>query len=276
MKSAIHIALFFYFYITNKTYPVMESRSLNESELRRYSSQIKKLSRGAEDQQRIKDASILVIGAGGKGTSVLQNLATAGIGQIGIADNFPVEEKYLSKQRLYGSVDIGKEKAIISKQKLKDLNHLIDFELHNVCINSKNILDICREYKIIIDATDNFPARYLINDAAVILNKPVVFGSVFNSLGMVTVFNLNKGPTLRCLYPDPPSGDEKPEIKSIAGIGILYNIVGTIMANEALKIILQIENILSGKLLIFNISDYSISFKSIKLNPVNLKISALD
>jgi molybdopterin/thiamine biosynthesis adenylyltransferase len=254
----------------------MEFNPLNEAELKRYSSQIKILSSGTEGQQRIKNASILVIGAGGKGTSVLQNLAAAGIGKIGITDNFPVEEKNLSKQRLYGNSDIGKEKAIISRQKLKELNHFVNYELYNVCINNKNILDICREYKLIIDATDNFPARYLINDAAVILNKPVVFGSVLNSIGMVSVFNFNKGPTLRCLYPTTPSGDEKPEIKSIAGIGVLYNIVGTIMANEALKIILHMENVLSGKLLIFNISDYSISFKSINVNPVNLKISTLE
>jgi molybdopterin/thiamine biosynthesis adenylyltransferase len=254
----------------------MESKSLNEAELKRYSSQIKILNTGTEGQQRIKNASILVIGAGGKGTSVLQNLAVAGIGKIGITDNFPVEEKNLSKQRLYGNSDIGKEKAIISRQKLKELNHFIDYKLYNVCIHNKNILDICREYELIIDATDNFPARYLINDAAVILKKPVVFGSVIKSLGMVTVFNFNKGPTLRCLYPVTPSGHEKHEIKSIAGIGILYSIVGTIMANEALKIILHMENVLTGKLLIFNISDYSISFKSFKVNPVNLKISALD
>jgi len=253
----------------------MESESLHEKELRRYLYQIKLPSLGIEGQQKLKDARILVIGAGGKGTAVLQNLATAGVGSIGISDNFPVEEKNLSKQRLYGNADIGKEKAIISKQKLKELNHFVDYELYNVCINKNNILDICSEYSVIVDATDNFPARYLINDAAVILNKPIVFGSVVSSTGMVSVFNFNQGPTLRCLYPTIPSDSKKSQLKSIPGIGILYNIVGTIMANEVLKIILQIDNVLSGKLLLFNISDYSISFNNININPDNLKITAL-
>jgi molybdopterin/thiamine biosynthesis adenylyltransferase len=253
----------------------MESESLNEKELKRYSSQIKLPSLGIEGQQKLKNASILVIGAGGKGTAVLKNLATAGVGNIGISDNFPVEEKNLSKQSLYGNADIGKEKAIISRQKLKELNHFVNYELYNVCINRNNILDICRGYSVIVDATDNFPARYLINDAAIILDKPCVSGSIENSMGMVSVFNFNKGPTLRCLYPTIPSGNITSEMKSISGIGIIYNIVGTIMANEVLKIILQLDNILSGKLLMFNISDYSISFKNIKLNPANLKIPAL-
>jgi len=253
----------------------MESESLSELELRRYLYQIKLPSIGIEGQEKLKKSRILVIGAGGKGTTVLQNLVTAGVGKIGISDNFPVEEKNLSKQRLFGNGDIGKEKAIISKQKLTELNHFVDYELHNVCISRNNILDICSGYSVIVDATDNFQAKYLINDAAVILNKPFVFGSVLNSLGMVSVFNFNKGPSLRCLYPTIPSGNEKPELKNIAGIGILYNIVGTIMANEVLKIILQINNVLSGKLLLFNLLDYSISFTNINVNPDNLKITAL-
>jgi molybdopterin/thiamine biosynthesis adenylyltransferase len=253
----------------------MESEILNDNELRRYSSQIKLESIGIKGQEKLKKASVLVIGAGGKGTAVLQNLVTAGIGKIGISDNLPVEEKFLSKQRLYGNSDIGKQKAIISRQKLAELNHYVDFELHNICIDKNNILDISKEYSVLVDATDNFHSKYLINDAAIILKKPLVFGYILNPVGMVSVFNYNQGPSLRCLFPTGPPGDKKTRQKGKAATGILYNIVGTIMANEILKIILQVDNIISDKLLLFNILDYTISFNKIIKNSKNFNISSL-
>lgn len=253
----------------------MESEILNNGELRRYTHQIKLESIGVKGQEKIKKSKVLVIGAGGKGTAVLQNLSTAGIGKLGISDNLTVEEKSLSKQVLYGNSDIGKQKAIVSRYKLAELNHFIDFELYNIRIDKKNILDICREYSVLVDATDNFPSKYLINDAAIILKKPLVFGSVLNTAGMVSVFNYKQGPSLRCLFPAEPSGDVSPEQKKLAAIGILYNIVGTIMANEVLKIILQTDNVISGKLLLFNVLDYTISFNNIIINPNNLNIRAL-
>ncbi len=253
----------------------MESQILNDNELRRYTCQISLESVGINGQKKLKEASVLVIGAGGKGTAVLQNLVTAGVGKIGISDNLPVEEKFLPKQRLYGNSDIGKQKAIISRQKLVELNHFVNFELHNICIDKNNILNICKEYSLLVDATDNFPSKYLINDAAIILNKPFVFGSVLNPVGMVSVFNYNQGPSLRCLFPAAPPTDKAKGQKNIAAVGILYNIVGTIMANEVLKIILQLENIISGKLLLFNILDYTISFNKIIKNRNNFNIKSL-
>ena len=253
----------------------MESEILNNSELRRYTYQIKLESIVVKGQEKLKKARVLVIGAGGKGTTILQNLVTAGIGKIGISDNLTVEEKFLSKQRLYGNSDIGKQKSIISRQKLAELNHFVDFELHNICIDKNNVLDICKEYSVLVDATDNFSSKYLINDAAIILKKPLVFGHVLNPVGMVSVFNFNQGPSLRCLFPTDPFGDKSTGEKNIAAVGILYNIVGTIMANEILKIILQIDNIISGKLLLFNILDYTISFNKIIKNPNNLNIHSL-
>jgi len=253
----------------------MESEILNNNELRKYASQIKLESIGIKGQEKLKKARVLVIGAGGKGTTVLQNLVTAGIGKIGISDNLPVEEKFLLKQRLYGNSDIGKQKAIISRQKLVELNHYVDFELHNICIDKNNILKICKDYSVLVDATDNFPSKYLINDAAIILKKPLVFGYVMNPVGMVSVFNYKQGPSLRCLFPTDPPGDKRTGLKSTAPIGILYSIVGTIMANEILKIILQIDNIMSDKLLLFNVLDYTISFNKITKNPKNLAISSL-
>jgi molybdopterin/thiamine biosynthesis adenylyltransferase len=236
----------------------MESEILGESELIRYTRQIKLESVGIKGQEKIKKAGVLVIGAGGKGTSVLQNLVTAGVGKIGISDNLPVEEKDLTKQRLYGNSDIGKQKAIISRQKLIELNHFVHFELHNICIDKNNVLNICKNYAVIVDATDNFSTKYLINDAAIILKKPLVFGSVDNPVGMVSVFNYNMGPSLRCLFPTAPSDKQNSAQKKIPSAGILYSMIGTIMANEVLKIILQINNIISGKLLLLNILDYTI------------------
>lgn len=254
----------------------MESEILNNGEFRRYTYQIKLGSIGIKGQEKIKKSKVLVIGAGGKGTTVLQNLVIAGVGKIGISDNLPVEEKSLSKQGLYGNSDIGKQKAIISRYKLAELNHFVDFELYNIRVDKKNILDICREYSVLVDATDNFPTKYLINDAAIILKKPLVFGSVQNTAGIVSVFNYKEGPSLRCLFPAEPHADKSPEQKNIASVGILYNIVGTIMANEVLKIILQIDNVISGKLLLFNILDYTISFNKIIKNPKNLNINVLN
>lgn len=254
----------------------MESKILSNGEFRRYTHQIKLESIGIKGQEKIKKSKVLVIGAGGKGTAVLQSLVTAGVGKIGISDYLPVDEKSLSKQGLYGNSDIGKKKAIVSKYKLAELNHFVDFELYNIRIDKKNILDVCREYSVLVDATDNFQTKYLINDAAIILKKPLVFGSVLNTAGMVSVFNYKEGSSLRCLFPAEPPSDKSPEQNNIAAIGILYNIVGTIMANEVLKIILQIGNVVSGKLLLFNILDYTISFNKITKNPKNLNISTLN
>jgi len=248
---------------------------MNDNELRRYASQIKLESIGIKGQEKLKKARVLVIGAGGKGTAVLQNLVTAGIGKIGISDNLPVEEKLLSKQRLYGNSDIGKQKAIISGQKLAELNQYVDFELHNIYVDKNNILNICKEYSVLVDATDIFSSKYLINDAAIILKKPLVFGHVLNPVGMVSVFNYSQGPSLRCLFPTIPPDYKGIGQKSIAAVGILYSIVGTIMANEILKIILQTDNVISGKLLLFNILNYTISFNKISKNPKNLNISSL-
>lgn len=254
----------------------MNSEILSEKEFRRYAYQIKLPSVGIEGQEKLKKSKVIVIGAGSKGTVVLQNLANAGIGELGISDNLIVEEKSLSKQRLYGDKDIGKQKAIISRQKLAELNHLVKYELYNIYINKNNILDICNEYSVIVDATDNYQTKYLLNDAAIILQKPIIFGHIHNSTGMVSVFNYNRGPSLRCLFPDIPSEDKNPEVKNIASTGILYNIIGTIMANEVLKVLLNFNNTLSGKLLNFNILDYSISYQKIVKNSKNLKIKSLE
>lgn len=244
---------------------------LTEKEMRRYALQISIPAIGQEGQKKIKQAKVLVIGAGGKGSSVLQNLATIGVGKIGICDNYPVQENELARQYLYGNSDLGKQKAIISKQKLQEINHLVDYELHNVCLNENNINLICYPYDILIDATDNFPSRYLINDAAVHLGKPLIYGEVINGLGLTSVFNYKNGPSFRCLFPKPIKKTERPSCTDFSCQVAVMSIIGSIIANETLKIILSQETILNGNLLEFDGSSYTFSFKKIKKNQDNFK-----
>ena len=242
----------------------MHSEELSGLEIRRYSQQIELPSVGMPGQEKIKQSKVLVVGAGGKGTSLMQHLVAAGIGKIGISDNYPIEEKVLPNQTLYGNGDLGKQKAIISKQKLTAINHLTKIELHNVCLAEINIEQICDNYKIIVDATDNLPAHQLINDAAIRLNKPVIYGSVYNSQSHISVFNYNNGPSFRCMYDQIPRKKENLSLDGIVNVGIIAGITGIIMANEVLKVILDMPFILSGKLLIFEVPEYTM--KMIKIN----------
>lgn len=249
----------------------LTSNILSQKEIRRYAIQISSSSIGLTGQEKLKQAKILVIGAGGKGTVILQHLAAMGIGTLGISDNLLVEEAELTRQFLYGNSDLGKQKAIISKQKLIEINHMVNYQLHNVCLNADNINWICEEYDILIDATDNFPARYLINDAAIKLNKPMIFGLAEGVTGMISVFNYKNGPSLRCLFPKVPTGiNNNVPGESIAEVSIL-SIIGAIIANETVKVILGKDTQLSGNLLKFNGSDYSFIFETIQKNPDNFK-----
>jgi len=247
----------------------MHSEVLSELEIRRYSQQIELPSVGLAGQEKIKQSKVLVVGAGGKGTALMQYLVAAGIGKIGISDNNLVEERVLPNQTLYGNGDLGKQKAIISKQKLTKINHLTKIELHNVCLSETNITPICNDYDIIVDATDNLPAHYLINDAAVRLNKPVVYGSVHRSQAFISVFNYNNGPSFRSMYAQIPKGKEMLSLDRIVSAGIITGIAGTIMANEVLKIILDMPYTLSGELLVFDASDYVMKRKQIRKVPDN-------
>lgn len=257
--------------------PMEESSSktsssvLSDKEMRRYALQIGMSAIGKEGQERIKNAKVLVIGAGGKGSSVLQNLATVGVGKIGICDNYPVQENELARQYLYGNSDLGKQKAIISRQKLLEINHLVEYELHNVCLNENNINLICFPYDILIDATDNFPSRYLINDAAISLGKPLIYGEVVNGLGLASVFNYKNGPSLRCLYPDYIDNADRPSCSDFTCQVASMSIIGSIIANETLKLILSKDTILSGNLLQFDGGSYTFSFQKIHKNQANFK-----
>ena len=252
----------------------MKSEILSDRELRLFSKQIQLPSVGIRGQEKLKEARVLVIGAGGKGSSLLQNLVSAGIGNLGISDNFGIEEVLIPKQSLYGDLDIGKQKAIVAKQKLSQLNHEVNLVLHNICLSEDNILDIFKDYNLVVDATDNFAAHYLINDAAIISKKTVIFGSVFHKQGLITVFNHHNGPSFRCLFPKIPHNTVNPADDGIYGLTILHHITGTIMANEVLSAVLGNHVLLNGKLLIFDISNYSITTEKIERNPENFTITS--
>jgi len=198
-------------------------------------------------QQQLKQAKVLVIGAGGLGCPCLQVLAGAGIGIIGIADYDTVAISNLHRQQLYNYNDAGKLKTKAAVERLTAYNPFITIQTHELMVDESNILELLSGYDLVIDGTDNFATRYLVNDACVLLNKPLVYGAIHQAEGHVTVFNYNNSPTLRCLFPK----DENESIASCAEIGaynVITGIIGIMMANEAIKIILQHPDILAGKL----------------------------
>jgi len=230
---------------------------------------------GVEGQQKLKQAKVLVIGAGGLGCPVLQYLTAAGVGTIGIVDFDKVEESNLQRQILYSAGDIGKYKVDVAKEKLSKQNPFINIISYRLRIASENALDIIFGYDIVVDGSDNFATRYLINDACVILNKPLVFGSIFKFQGQLSVFNYKGGPTYRCLYPEPPVDGEILNCAEIGVIGVLPGIVGALQANEAIKIITEVGEVLNEKLLTFDSLTVQFNTFDIVADPENKKIKKL-
>ena len=221
----------------------------DKEERKRYSRQIIMPEIGLAGQEKLKQARVLVVGAGGLGCPVLQYLVAAGVGNIGIVDDDVVDLSNLHRQILYSAADVGKSKVTTAVQKLKALNPFVQLTPYAVRLQEDNAAQLIANYDLIIDGSDNFPTRYLVNDICVALDKPFVFGSILRFEGQVSVFNYKGGPTYRCLFPDAEEGDNCAE----AGvIGILPGMIGSYMANEAIKIICEIGEPLSGKLLIIN------------------------
>jgi molybdopterin/thiamine biosynthesis adenylyltransferase len=254
----------------------MESQNLSQREIRRYGKQIMLPELGQEGQKKLKSSSVLVVGAGGLGCPVLQYLTAAGLGKIGIIEFDRVDEANLQRQVLYGSMDVGKLKSIIVRDRLDHLNSLVSLEIINLRLEANNVMRILKDFDIIIDATDNYETRYIINDACVILDKPMVHGSIYKYEGQVAVFNYKGGPTYRCYNPLVKSNSVKnPRPAEVGLMGVLPGITGTYMANEVMKIITGIGDVLSGKVLIFNIMNNSFRIIGIKGNPENRKIKNL-
>lgn len=221
---------------------------------------------GMEGQRLLKSASVLIVGAGGLGNPAATYLAAAGVGRIGLVDDDVVEQSNLHRQVLYSQSDIGKSKVETAKKRLHDVNPNVTVEVHKVKLDSSNALEILGGYDVIIDATDNFPTRYLINDACVMLGKPDVYASIFRFDGQASVFYAKRGPCYRCLYPDPPPPDSVPSCAEGGVLGVLPGIMGSIQAVQALNIILGHGEPLFGRLLVFSASDTSFNELRIRRN----------
>ena len=232
---------------------------LEREELKRYNRQMILPELGLPGQEKLKAARVLMIGAGGLGCPVLQYLAAAGIGTIGIVDDDVVDVSNLHRQILYSAADVGLPKAVTAQQKLSQLNPFVELIAYTERITAENAERLIDPYDVVIDGSDNFKTRYLVNDTCVALNKPLVFGSIFKFEGHVSVFNYLGGPNYRDVFPEAPPADEVPNCAEIGVIGVLPGIIGTYMANEAIKLICGIGEPLSGKLLTLNALDNSIN-----------------
>ncbi|TYA78500.1 HesA/MoeB/ThiF family protein [Seonamhaeicola marinus] len=207
---------------------------------------------GKAGQDNISKAKVLVIGAGGLGCPILQYLSAAGVGTLGIIDFDKVELSNLQRQVLFGTSSLGENKAIAAKNRLQDLNSDIKINAYAEALTYQNALELFDQYDIIVDGSDNFETRYLVNDACMITNKPLVFGAIYKFEGQVSVFNYQNGPSYRCLFPNPPQKDAVPNCSEIGVLGVLPGIIGSMQANEIIKLILGVGDVLSGKLLCYN------------------------
>jgi len=251
-----------------KTPPLVNpGPALSAQQARRYSRQIVIPQFQASGQERIRNAKVLCIGAGGLGSPALIYLAAAGVGTIGIVDFDTVDESNLHRQVLYGQSDIGKKKVDIARSKIQESNPLVEVNVYPVRINPSNVFKIMADYDIVIDATDNFATRYLINDAAVLLKKPYVWGSVNRFDGQAAVFWSTLGPCYRCLHPEPPAPGSVQSCADAGVFGVLCASVASIQVNEVIKAITGIGELQIGKLMIYEALEAEHSKINIHKNP---------
>ncbi|MCL2897280.1 molybdopterin-synthase adenylyltransferase MoeB [Brenneria tiliae] len=226
---------------------------LSNADIARYSRHLLLPEVGVEGQQRIRSARVLLVGTGGLGAPVALYLAAAGIGTIGIVDFDFVEVSNLQRQIIHGTRDIDRPKVASAKDRIKAINPGVEVVTYNTQLNSGNALDIIRDYDIVVDGTDNYPTRYLINDACVLLGKPNVYGSIFQFEGQASVFYAKEGPCYRCLYPAPPPPGLVPSCAEGGVVGVLPGIIGTIQAAEVIKLVVGGSDSLIGRLLLFDV-----------------------
>ena len=241
----------------------MNEVSLSNDEVKRYSRHLIMPEVGVEGQKKLKAASVLLIGTGGLGSPLGLYLASAGVGRIGLVDFDVVDFTNLQRQILYTTEDVGKPKLQAAKARLQGINPFITIETHDARLSSENAMEILNGYDVVADGTDNFPTRYLVNDACVLLGKPNVYGSIFRFEGQASVFDASKGPCYRCLYPEPPPPGLVPSCAEGGVLGILPGIIGTIQATETIKLILGNGEPLIGRLLLFNAM--KMKFRELKL-----------
>jgi adenylyltransferase/sulfurtransferase len=236
---------------------------LSPDELQRYSRHLTLPDFGQDGQEKLKAASVLLVGAGGLGSPAAMYLAAAGVGRIGLVDFDSVEASNLQRQVLYGASDVGDSKLNAARSRLEDLNPHVTIETHEVRLTSDNALDIIADYDVVADGTDNFPTRYLVNDACVMTGTPNVYASIFRFEGQVSVFGTEDGPCYRCVYEEPPPPGLVPSCAEGGVLGILPGMVGTMQATEVIKLIAGIGEPLIGRLLM--VDALSMTFRTLKL-----------
>jgi adenylyltransferase/sulfurtransferase len=240
---------------------------LTKKEVLRYSRHLILPEVGLIGQQKLKAASVLVIGTGGLGSPVSLYLAAAGVGRIGVVDYDVVEFSNLQRQVLHGTSTLDEPKVESARQRMLDLNPEIEVEAHNILFNAETGPEIAASYDILVDGTDNFPTRYLINDLAVMTGKPYVYGSIFRFEGQVSVFDAREGPCYRCLFPEPPPPGSVPSCGDAGVFGVLPGTIGTLQATEVIKLILKVGRPLTGQLLLYDAMDMSFQTVQLRKNP---------
>lgn len=243
--------------------------SLSNKEKLRYARHLNLNNFGVEAQEKLKNTKVLVVGTGGLGSPLLQYLTAAGIGTLGVMDYDRVEASNLQRQVLFGSNDIGQPKTSVAIQKLTDQNPHVNFIEHNELLQSGNAMEIIKDYDLVADGTDNFPTRYLINDACYLLEKPYVYASIYQFEGQVSVFNFQNGPNYRDLFASPPPPGLVPSCAEGGVLGVLPGIIGSFQALEVIKIVTGIGKPLSGKLFLLDTLDFTTRYLNVRKDPEN-------
>jgi adenylyltransferase/sulfurtransferase len=252
---------------TTTAEPEQQQAALSSDELQRYSRHLTLPEFGREGQEKLKNSSVLLVGAGGLGSPAATYLAAAGVGRIGLADFDEVEASNLQRQILYGTSDVGRPKLDAAAERLNDLNPHVEIERHEVRLTSDNALGIIDDYDVVADGTDNFPTRYLVNDACVMTGTPNVYASIFRFEGQVSVFGTEDGPCYRCLYEEPPPPGLVPSCAEGGVLGILPGFIGTLQATEVIKLLTGIGEPLIGRLLMTDALNMDFRTVNVPTNP---------
>lgn len=240
---------------------------LSNAEINRYGRHLIMPEFGIEGQRRLKASSVLIIGTGGLGSPLALYLAAAGIGRLGLVDYDVVDETNLQRQIVHGQSSVGVTKVDSAERRLRDLNPFLQIDKYNVPLTSDNALEILAPYDVIIDGTDNFPTRYLVNDACVKLGKPNVYGSILRFEGQLSVFYAKEGPCYRCMFPEPPPPGLVPNCAEAGVLGVLPGVIGTMQATEAIKLITGIGQTMIGRMLLYDASDMTFTTIKVRKNP---------
>jgi adenylyltransferase/sulfurtransferase len=244
--------------------PLVEpAADLSVDEVRRYSRHLIIPDVGVAGQKRLKNARVLCVGAGGLGSPALMYLAAAGVGTLGIVEFDTVDESNLQRQIIHGQSDIGRPKAESARDSVREINPYVNVVLHNEALDNDNVLEIFAQYDLIIDGTDNFATRYMVNDAAVLLGKPYVWGSIYRFDGQASVFWAEHGPCYRCLYPEPPPPGMVPSCAEGGVLGVLCASIGAIQVTEAIKLLTGVGDSLLGGLMVYDALE--MTYRKIKL-----------